>query len=84
MTTLPMGGGCCNPCAPVRSVQAACEIVCGGAGAVALEGENFCITGTAPNQVLKIKNVTTGLANRIDTVNADPDVTARFDDGSAC
>lgn len=80
-----MGGGCCNPCAPVRSVQSVCEIVCaGGSGDVASVGVNYCFTGTAPNQVLKIKNTTTGLANRVDMSGADGVQTMDFADGSAC
>jgi hypothetical protein len=56
----------------------------GGGGAVAALGENYCFTGVNPTQVLKIGNLDTGLANRIDTVGADPVVDIRVDDGSAC
>lgn len=56
----------------------------GGPGAVALEGDNFCFSGAIPNQELKIKNIDTGLANRIDTVNTDPTVAISLSDGSAC
>jgi hypothetical protein len=56
----------------------------GGGSPIALEGDNFCFSGAVPNQVLKIKNITTGLANRIDTKNTDPTVTLNIDDGSAC
>lgn len=56
----------------------------GGGGTVAGEGDNFCFSGVAPNQVLKIKNITTGLANRIDAVDTDPTVHLDLADGSAC
>jgi hypothetical protein len=36
------------------------------------------------SQVLKIRNLTTGDANRIDTQFADPDATVRVDDQSSC
>lgn len=56
----------------------------GGGGAVAIEGDNFCFSGAAPNQVLKIKNADTGLANEILTVGLDPNPTVSFENGSAC
>jgi len=56
----------------------------GGGGGGSAEGVNYCFSGLSPNQVLKIKNVTTGLANRIDTKNTDPTVALNIDDGSAC
>lgn len=56
----------------------------GGAGAVAAEGDNFCFTGTAPSQVLRIKNTDTGLGNRIDTFGADGAVSLSYGDGVAC
>lgn len=56
----------------------------GGGGAVAAEGANYCITGTAPTQVFKLKNLDTGLANRIDAVGADGVQTTQVDVGSAC
>lgn len=56
----------------------------GGGGVAALEGDNYCFQGIAPNLVLKIKNLDTGLANRIDTVNTDPTVDIKLSDGSAC
>jgi hypothetical protein len=40
-------------------------------GSVNAEGTNYIFTGSAPNQVLRIKNTDTGLANRIDTVGVD-------------
>lgn len=56
----------------------------GGAGTVATEGENYCFSGPIPNQILKVKNIDTGLANRVDTVGADNDVGWKLGDGSAC
>lgn len=56
----------------------------GGGGAVLASGDNFCFSGVVPNQVLKLKNTTTGLSNRIDTVNTDPTVAINISDGSAC
>lgn len=56
----------------------------GGAGTVAAEGTNYCITGTAPNQVLRIKNTDTGLSNALHMLGADGDQGLGFDDGVAC
>jgi len=56
----------------------------GGGGVVAVSGENFCFTGALGSQVLKIKNTTTGLANRVNTVNPDGTQAISLDDGSAC
>lgn len=56
----------------------------GGSGTVAAEGANYCITGTAPNQVFRLKNLDTGLANRIDSAGADGDQGVATEPGSAC
>lgn len=56
----------------------------GGAGSVAAEGSNYCITGTAPNQVLRLKNTDTGLSNAIHADGADGSQGTHLDDGVAC
>lgn len=56
----------------------------GGSGDVASGGTNYCFSGAAPNQVLKIKNTTTGLANRVDMSGADGAQGLDYSDGSAC
>ena len=56
----------------------------GGGGGVALLGENYCFTGTNPNQILKIGNITTGSANRVDIKFDDPDQTLLISDKSSC
>lgn len=56
----------------------------GGTGAVCLEGDNYCFSGTCPNQVFKVKNLDTGLANRLDTIGADGLQTITTDVGSSC
>lgn len=56
----------------------------GGGGIVQSSGVNFCFTGAAPNQVFKLKNLTTALANRLDTANTDPTVQINIADGDAC
>ncbi len=84
---------CWNQCASYKQLLAASAYLQfliqnggggGGGGAVAALGENYCFTGTNPNQIFKIGNLNTGLSNRIDTVGADPVVDIRVDDGSAC
>ncbi len=55
-------------------------IVLGG-GDTAVEGLNYIFTGSAPNQVLRIKNLDTALANRIDTVGADGLQAVQLQDG---
>ena len=56
----------------------------GGGGGINTTGENYCFQGTSPNQVFKIINLDTGLANRIDTKFADPNQDVMVQDGSAC
>lgn len=56
----------------------------GGTGIVCAEGLNYCFTGACPNQVLKIKNLDTGLANAIHTIGADGDQTIELDVGTSC
>jgi hypothetical protein len=81
---------CVNNLMPGQKQQLIVELLweisvgVGGGGDVQASGVNFCFSGLAPNQVLKIKNLTTGLANRLDTSNTDPTVTLDIDDGSAC
>lgn len=68
--------------------QLLCDILAagggGGGGSVAAEGTNYCITGTAPNQVLRIKNTDTGLANAIHADGVDGAQGTHLDDGVAC
>lgn len=56
----------------------------GGGGAVAASGDNFCYSGVAPNQILKIKNLDTGDANRLDAVGADGSQTLELDVSTPC
>lgn len=56
----------------------------GGTGDVLSSGENFCFSGVSPNQILKIKNIDTGLANRIDMEGINDEQSLLFEDGSAC
>jgi hypothetical protein len=56
----------------------------GGAGAINTTGLNYCFQGTSPNQTFKLINATTGLANEVGTLNADPDQTILIQNGSAC
>jgi hypothetical protein len=56
----------------------------GGGGNVFGLGANYGFCGAFPSQVLMIKNLDTGLLNRIDTVGADPVVGPKFGDGSTC
>ena len=56
----------------------------GGGGGINTTGVNYCFQGTSPNQTFKLINLTTGLANQVDTINANPDQTIQLQDGSAC
>ena len=56
----------------------------GGGGVVLAEGDNFCFSGVSPNQVLKLKNTTTGLANRLDSSGVDGVQQIDIANGSAC
>ena len=68
--------------------QLLCDILAagggGGSGSVAAEGDNYCFTGFSGTQVLKLKNIDTSAANRIDAVGADPIQTIEVQPESAC
>lgn len=51
-------------------------------GDLSVEGSNYIFTGTPPNQILKIKNQDTLLANRIDMIGADGSQTMTYADGT--
>lgn len=56
----------------------------GGGGPVQSSGLNFCVSGVAPNQIFKLRNLDTGLANRLDASGADGVQQIDIQDGSAC
>lgn len=56
----------------------------GFGGGAAGGGLNFCFTGAVPNQILKLKNLETGLANQIDSTGVDGVQSVVLQDGSAC
>lgn len=56
----------------------------GGGGAIAGDGENYAFTGMPGSQILKLKNLDTGLCNRIDVVGPDRFQTVAPDIGSPC
>lgn len=84
--------GCFNCLSPYQLHLVQAQMLCniqaagggGGGGDVAAEGDNYCITGTAPSQVLRIKNLDTGLANSIHMQGADGDQGLSYGDGVAC
>ncbi len=83
--------GACFACLTEKQLQVIqaqllCDILAagggGGAGAVAACGENYAITGTAPNQSFKFKNSDTGLANRVSSVGVDGVQSLEVDTGT--
>lgn len=56
----------------------------GGGGAVSGDGVNYAFVGAFGTQILKLKNLDTGLCNRIDSVGADGMQAVDADPGTAC
>ena len=55
----------------------------GGGGDVGSCGDNYYFEGTSPNQIFKLKNPDTGLANRIDAAGVDGVQTIDVQESSA-